>query len=49
MLRYTTLSVLFFEWYGDHGGGHINFIVDLDAHASWPVDHVLTSSNTYTL
>ena len=46
MLRYTTLSVFFCKWCDDHSGGYINFIVNLDAHASWPVSHVLASSDT---
>jgi hypothetical protein len=49
MLRYTTLSLLVCKWCGDHSGGYFNFIVNLDARASWTVDHVLASSNTQTL
>jgi hypothetical protein len=54
LLRYTArtlsvLSVLFCKWCGDHSGGYINFIVNLDTHASWPASHVLVPSNTQTL
>ena len=40
-----TLRVLFCKWCCYHSGGYVNFIVNLDTHVSWPISHVLASSN----